>query len=206
MDDIWIVDEACEDKTVLARKLHHDYYDKDHYECGLCRSGFIYNNDTFRANHEKGLEHQHKAEELLTKRSARYKRFIASDRLRIRMRRFGSPESMKTLLWQNAVEKSSSTVIDRAARMCVRYEKKEPLVMLELALWKACCFLNPPRDPNEGMDYYLHGGWKRAKANNRSDPLIGSVMVNVLPFLGMGSKKVKVSRAVPTKRRKTEAS
>ena len=80
---------------------------------------------------------------------------------------------------------SKKASISELKSLCERYKKKEALVILELALWKAACFVNAPTYVNvDGMLAYLFGnGWKKNKTASRHDPLIGSVIANVLKFL-----------------------
>lgn len=69
--------------------------------------------------------------------------------------------------------------------LCERYKQQETLVVLELALWKAACFLNAPAYVNADsmLAYFFRDGWKNNKTASRHDPLIGSVIANVLNFL-----------------------
>jgi hypothetical protein len=62
----------------------------------------------------------------------------------------------------------------------------EPLVQLELALWKAACELSPLADNLSSLEWktWSCSGWKQLKSAKRSDPLTG-VTALVAPFLGL---------------------
>jgi hypothetical protein len=65
----------------------------------------------------------------------------------------------------------------------------EPMVLLELALWKAACELSPPDDhlsPLRKKDW-ARSGWKELKPTMRKDPLTG-IAALVAPFLGLKKK------------------
>jgi hypothetical protein len=62
----------------------------------------------------------------------------------------------------------------------------EPMVQLELALWKAACEQCPP-DGELSVShriFWAKSGWKQLKPTMRSDPLIGRAAL-VAPFLGL---------------------
>lgn len=62
----------------------------------------------------------------------------------------------------------------------------EPLVHLELALWKAACEHSPPGTlvhPWEWKAWYC-SGWKQLKPSMRRDPLT-CITALVAPFLGL---------------------
>jgi hypothetical protein len=62
----------------------------------------------------------------------------------------------------------------------------EPLVLLDLALWKASCELHPPESVVTPLAWkaWLGHGWKAKKTTSRGDPLHGIVAL-VAPFLGL---------------------
>ena len=45
------------------------------------------------------------------------------------------------------------------------FNRKEPIVLLELALWKAACLLNPPESVKDlaSIYTYFNGVWKGAR-------------------------------------------
>lgn len=63
----------------------------------------------------------------------------------------------------------------------------DPMVQLELALWKAACELSPPGDslssPLEWKSWSCRG-WKQLKSKMRRHPLTG-ITALVAPFLGL---------------------
>ena len=99
------------------------------------------------------------------------------------------PELIKELFVKYYMdEKTKQSIYIEARRLCDSYVKNEPLVLLELALWKnACLIRNPTQDitARGGMVHYLLcGGWKENKLASRHDQLIEIAITNVLPFLG----------------------
>jgi hypothetical protein len=62
----------------------------------------------------------------------------------------------------------------------------DPMVLLELALWKAACEQNPPEDRLSPLEWkeWSRSGWKRRKPSMRRDPLT-CITVLVAPFLGL---------------------
>jgi hypothetical protein len=80
---------------------------------------------------------------------------------------------------------------DASSRNAILRRRKElarsdPLVQLELALWKAACETSPPETialPMEWTAWYC-GGWMSKKADLRRHPLTG-VAALVAPFLGL---------------------
>ena len=113
------------------------------------------------------------------------------------------PKLMKDLLieWffdkraKNSSEHSEN-IFEKITELCTLYKHREPIVQLELSLWKMACFTNPPDtmmlDP---VNYFSRGGWKKTKAASRHDPLISIVITNVLPFLTTDDYKIASLRA-----------
>jgi hypothetical protein len=66
----------------------------------------------------------------------------------------------------------------------------DPLVHLELALWKAACELSPPVPFGHSLEWkaWYRAGWKDLKAQMRRDPLT-SVTALIAPFLGLKRKE-----------------
>jgi hypothetical protein len=78
-----------------------------------------------------------------------------------------------------------------ATHIAVEQELKElrlaePMVQLELALWKAACELSPLADNLSPLEWktWSCSGWKQLESAKRSDPLTG-VTALVAPFLGL---------------------
>ena len=70
-----------------------------------------------------------------------------------------------------------------------KLQRGEPMVLLELALWKAACELNPPVQFAHSLEWkaWYHCGWKDLKAQMRRDPRT-SITALVAPFLGLKRK------------------
>jgi hypothetical protein len=66
----------------------------------------------------------------------------------------------------------------------------DPMVQLELALWKAACKLSAPEDFVRVLEWmtWNHSGWKAQKSSTRRHPLTG-ITALVAPFLGLKKKK-----------------
>ena len=112
-------------------------------------------------------------------------------------------KSMKDLLFEWFVDKRaknsskhSDKIFEAITELCTAYKHREPIVQLELSLWKMACFTNPSDtmmlDP---VNYFSRGGWKKTKAASRHDPLIDIVITNVLPFLTTDDYKIASLRA-----------
>ena len=113
------------------------------------------------------------------------------------------PKLMKDLLieWffdkraKNSSEHSEN-IFEKITELCTLYKHREPIVQLELSLWKMACFISPSDtmmlDP---VNYFFRGGWKKTKVASRHDPLIGIVITNVLPFLTSDDYKIASLRA-----------
>ena len=118
------------------------------------------------------------------------------------------PQSIQDRLFEWFVEKEtaenskrSQKIFEEIMELYIQYKKQEPIVQVELSLWKMACLLNPPTstttknnnntgsnnkasDHNfDAVDYFVRGGWKKYKSAMRHDPMIGIVITNILPFL-----------------------
>lgn len=62
--------------------------------------------------------------------------------------------------------------------------KVEPLVLLELTVWKLTCQLHPPKPLRSISDHltWFAKGWKAEKAVRRHDAMIEVIMKHVAPF------------------------
>jgi hypothetical protein len=98
-------------------------------------------------------------------------------------------EMCRHILFGN--ETSQTAVLELQNELVV----SDPLVHLELALWKAACELSPPIPFAHSLEWkaWYFGGWKDLKAQKRRDPLT-SVTELVAPFLGL--KRKGASKAV----------
>lgn len=82
-------------------------------------------------------------------------------------------------------ESSKAKIVKRLKAM----KLADPMVALELALWKAACELRPPHDKLSPLQWkeWSHNGWKGLKATMRRDPLT-CITFLVAPFLGLKAK------------------
>jgi hypothetical protein len=88
----------------------------------------------------------------------------------------------------------SGSFISQAAveRQLKELRVAEPMVQLELALWKAACEQSPPDgelSPRQWKDW-AKSGWKQLKPTMRSNPLIG-IAALVAPFVGLTKETKK---------------
>jgi hypothetical protein len=93
---------------------------------------------------------------------------------------------VKSLLLDALLDKDGSeSTMGRAETALRRYELRERLALLELAVWKAGCKVNPPDAVKDALShrYWWTEGWKASKQSMRSCPAIHVVVTNVLPFL-----------------------
>ena len=100
-------------------------------------------------------------------------------------------------------ENASEIIFEEIQQLRRKFERQEPLVQLELILWKNACLVNIPDETIQSspFNYLLRGGWKENKRVNRHHAMIGTVIHNVLRFLPYGYftqdvvKSVTVSNA-----------
>mmetsp|Transcript_15428 Transcript_15428/g.16687 ORF Transcript_15428/g.16687 Transcript_15428/m.16687 type:complete len:206 (+) Transcript_15428:75-692(+) len=144
------------------------------------------------SNHRMSKNHTMRVRELKLKQTSRIEQFKKLDggKFQYDLQRFGFvPESIKMLLDEWLIMKDKPEIISgEIERVCSWYQQQEPLVQLELVLWKNACLHNFEILPTGGIDpfnYFLLGGWKENKAASRRDRMISIVITNVLPFLDM---------------------
>jgi hypothetical protein len=119
----------------------------------------------------------------ILKRSDRIKNLVEADKINMEMKRYGSPKPVKELLDEYLFEDSNN--LQKAKELCLFYKAQEPVVLLELVLWKNACFLNHARGTVDVVNYFVGGGWKSHKEANRHNALIETVVERVVPFLGL---------------------
>jgi hypothetical protein len=93
---------------------------------------------------------------------------------------------VKSLLLDALLDKDGSkSAMGPVEKTLRRYELRERLALLELAVWKAGCKMNPPDAVKDALAhrYWWTEGWKASKQSMRSCPAIHVVVTNVLPFL-----------------------
>jgi hypothetical protein len=130
--------------------------------------------------------HQRLVSELRSKRRDRINKFAQFDRKMIEMAAYG-PSNYVKIAMADFMDGSKDF---QALEKCCNWQKEqEPIVLLELTLWKRVCLLNAPEGtPRSTMEYFCGGGWKKEKAAHRCDPMIGTVITNVIPFLDIKEK------------------
>jgi hypothetical protein len=139
--------------------------------------------------------HQQRAAELLKKRDAMSSRLCWSLQHLEAADYFGCP-TLESQMFRHIVAGSS------ASQATVEQQLKElrlsdPLVHLELALWKAACKVNPPAEEFARVLEWMswnHSGWKAHKSKMRRHPLTG-ITALVAPFLGLKKKMVVLDGA-----------
>jgi hypothetical protein len=90
-----------------------------------------------------------------------------------------------------------------AVNRCNELKASEPLVLLDLALWKASCELHPPESVVTPLAWktWLGHGWKAKKPTSRGDPLLGIVAL-VAPFLGLKNESNVDDKAAKAERKR----
>jgi hypothetical protein len=73
-----------------------------------------------------------------------------------------------------------------AMKMLSKYENLEPLVLLELAVWRAECLKQMPSISDDFFqaEQWLSGGWKVLKKVQQNSNSMGIILSLVQPFLG----------------------
>ena len=131
-----------------------------------------------------------------TKEQRRHEQLTALDQLKREMRCFCRgllPFTIQQLLvaWFMDEEATfagirigcSEIIFEQIQQLRRKFERHEPLVQLELILWKNACLVNIPETIQSPFNYLLRGGWKEEKRVHRHDAMIGTVIQHVLPFL-----------------------
>ena len=183
------------------------------YKCMLCNHmANQWLSEDEKEDHEEDIYHfkmagyhRETAEKLATCQMSRIDDLIEMDEVKFDLQRLGCviiPDSIKELFAKYFMDKGTKhTICIEARQLCNSYMTKEPLVLLELALWKTACLCNPSQEDftASGMaQFFLCGGWKKNKTTSRHNQLIEIVLTNVLPFLGF--RKIKIANS--TKKRK----
>jgi hypothetical protein len=171
----------------VAKKAKHG--DLDHcYWCQLCSS---HDESSARIPHDEVQAHLydpvHKnlASALLLQRKLAVTRFEWARQFSRDLDRYRCPEWESMVCRYVFVGGGESSKADIAKRQR-QLKAAEPMVHLELALWKAACEGSPQENvvhPWEWKAWY-GGGWKRRKPTTRRDPLT-CIPALVAPFLGL---------------------
>ena len=131
-----------------------------------------------------------------TKEQRRHEQLTALDQLKREMRCFCRgvlPFTIQQLLVAWFMDEAATThgedgaaselIFEQIQQLRRKFERHEPLVQLELILWKNACLVNIPETIQSPFNYLLRGGWKEEKRVHRHDAMIGTVIQHVLPFL-----------------------
>lgn len=160
-----------------------------YYLCQLCSESHkekLY--DDTLAVHVLDPLHVHRAKDALLERDAVLKRFEWALQFSRDVNYYSSP-AFESMLCRYAFvggDDSSKAAIGKKQK---ELQVAEPMVQLELALWKAACEQNPPNDKLSPLEWkeWSRSGWKQLKPSMRRDPLT-CITALVDPFLGL--KKV----------------
>jgi len=138
--------------------------------------------------------HRQRAQALIKERDALLVRIDGTAKL-VPSAFSGSPPWFESVPFQYVVnirrdDGARQELLKQATRLIQEYKRKEPFVLLELALWKAACLLHRPTDADHwfmrdvtSFLAWSKDGWKVNKGSTRSQLLIDTVMRNVKPFL-----------------------
>jgi hypothetical protein len=93
-----------------------------------------------------------------------------------------------TLLNHGAIDRTLATQrMVEAEALIQKYEGMERIALLELAIWKAVCIVNPDstiaRNDYHFWQEWAREGWKCSKSTMRKANAIAIIMTAVLPFL-----------------------
>lgn len=133
--------------------------------------------------------HKQRAADLLKKRDVMISRLSWSLQHLEAAEYFGSPTLAQDMLRHiMAGTPTSQATVERQLK---ELRLSDPMVHLELALWKAACKLSAPSDFVRVLEWmeWSHIGWKTQKSSMRRHPLTGITSL-VAPFLGLKKKKV----------------
>jgi hypothetical protein len=181
--DIWKVDAVAENVQHLAEKSMRGG------ECLICPSCPYMRFSIERTAHAQGDEHLDRVRYMINQRKLGFSNFVKAQRLFSQHghRSYIFTSKVQKLVFQYIFEDPSfSSTLDCAKRICIRYEREEPIAMLEMALWRTACILNPTKEDSQDMVHYcLCSGWKKNKNTHRHHSMIGIILKAVLPFVNI---------------------
>jgi hypothetical protein len=132
--------------------------------------------------------HVQRAQAAVAARNAIHARFLDVLRFGKDLRDFGSPVAMKSMIcdyiFQPTVSGINTPSLNMIKKLSASLRRNEPLVLLELALWKAACMIHPPSPLSDPESYllWINGGWKSHKTAMRSHAWT-LIVSYVAPFL-----------------------
>jgi len=183
---LWEMDVVNEDEQELIQKSMVGM------RCLVCpyEPHFPRLND--RRAHIQSDRHVNRVRYIMRNRNSRFQRFVEAIQMYKEHdlgRRYIFSPNVKELVCQHVFERETgASSLTRAKRLCVRYRKEEPITLLEMALWRTACVLNPTEADKANMVHFcLCGGWKKHKQTHRNDKMISIVIECVLPFVNLNS-------------------
>lgn len=164
--------------------------------CLVCKEDFEKPDDYYC--HTRTLEHQQRVRQLRTEqqliRSVLNKQQRVQSFFEPRISILSCPDWKKTLradLYMFLNEEGPASTRETAAVQTLEhFEHLERVALLEQAVWRSVCQLNPAyttSDPMYNFQWFQQG-WKDRKEEMRHSSSIGIVVKSVLPFLGQDSK------------------
>jgi hypothetical protein len=97
------------------------------------------------------------------------------------------------LLNQHSIDDSETLWQMRSAKAALfKYERREAIALLELAVWKAVCLVNDDDDDDQmtkrkgylSWKVWSTVGWKESKGALHNTNAVGIIVMAVLPFFG----------------------
>jgi hypothetical protein len=165
----------------------------DSYVCRLCsRNDDERISTSSRRRHVEESIHRWRAHWLLEERDALLDRANASLRFYGDLKRFrGNASHMESGICRYIFfgEDSSLADVEQRSR---NLRASDPMVLLDLALWKAACQQSPTGSFDYPLDWkaWYQRGWKAQKSSLRRHPFTG-ITALVAPFLGLKKEAVE---------------
>lgn len=140
-----------------------------------------------RTAHEKDDHHQLHVDAYLEAKSAFLRKVSQAKEVHRRTKEAGLyyPATIAANLFYYVFEsRDERQYLEKANQLLERAIVVEPLVVLELAVWRAACLLHPPMPLKDLSDHiaWIDHGWKAEKARRRHDAMVEVVLKNVAPF------------------------
>jgi hypothetical protein len=160
------------------------------YECRMCNNNpkHIKTRDEC-AVHVNDPIHVQRAQTLVSNRDAKIERFRETLRFDKDLHDFGRPAEIESMICRYVFQ--GGIKLDSIEKISKDFRRSEPLVLLELVLWKTACMFYPPSplvDPLANAMWFSRD-WKSSKKAMRRHQMICIVPL-VAPFLGL-KKKLK---------------
>jgi hypothetical protein len=157
--------------------------------CPLCPE-FHLSGDTRRESallHATSLLHEKRYGETNKVAKAYMERSLQVHKLLITCQEFGcAPEQFRSHIVAYLFQEPNAISLEQLEGQIHRLRWKIVLSLLELALWKSACILNPPiliTGVSNVLFWVAGDAWKELKPKMRRHELVTVVMENVIPFL-----------------------